>query len=164
MGVLATSINLMPDSTFFFQLLLFIAAIGILNWGIFTPVMRVLDLRKRKTIGDSTEAADILARAESLATQYTDKIREARLQSHAIKEELRQVGFAKATELMNAARSEALAELDKARKTITLQVEAARKTLADEANVFALAIAAKLAPQEKSGSSGFVEENNGVSE
>lgn len=148
MGILATAINLSPDSTFFFQLAVFGLAIAILSWGVFGPVTRVLDLRKQKTLGDSTEAEDILARANALAIQYAEKIRETRNDAQTIKEELRQEGFAKATEIMNAARHDSLGELDKARKTLASQVETARKALSDEANTFALAIVQKLAPQD----------------
>lgn len=165
MGVLATSVNLLPDSTFFFQLAVFGIAVGIMTWGIFGPVTRVLDLRKQKTVGDSTEAEDILARANSLATQYTDKVREAKLAAHAIKEELRQEGFNKATEIMNVARQESLGELDVARKTIQSQVDTARKALSDEANTFAVAIVKKLAPVEGLAAADRVEDvNNGVHE
>lgn len=148
MGILATSINLLPDGTFFFQLAVFGIAIGIMSWGIFGPVTRVLDLRKQKTVGDSTEAEDLLARANALATQYAEKIRDAKVAAQTIKEELRQEGFAKATEIMNAARQDSLGELDKARKSLASQVETARKALSDEANTFALAIVKKLAPQD----------------
>ncbi len=160
MGVLATSVNLLPDSTFFFQLAVFGIAVGIMTWGIFGPVTRVLDLRKQKTVGDSTEAEDILARANALATQYADKVREAKLAAHAIKEELRQEGFAKATEIMNAARHDSLSELDKARKTIQSQVETARKALSDEANTFAITIVRKLAPVDGLSAGDHVEDNN----
>lgn len=148
MGILAASINLFPDSTFFFQLAVFGIAIGILSWGIFGPVTRVLDLRKQKTLGDSTEAEELLARANALATQYAEKIRDTRIAAQTIKEELRQEGFAKSAEIMNAARQDSLGELDKARKTLASQVETARKALSDEANAFAMTIVQKLAPQD----------------
>lgn len=165
MGMLATTVSLLPDSTFFFQLAVFGIAVGILSWGIFGPVTRVLDLRKQKTVGDSTEAEDILARANSLATQYADKVRDGKLAAHAIKEELRQDGFAQATEIMNQVRHGSLAELDKARKTITAQVETARKALSDEANTFAVAIVNKLTPVEGlSAADHGKDNNNGVHE
>lgn len=164
MGILATSVNLLPDSTFFFQLAVFGAAVGILTWGVFGPITRVLDLRKQKTVGDSTEANDLLARAGVLAIDYTGKIREAKLEAHALKEELRQLGFATATEVMAAARQESLGELERARKTIQSQVETARKALSDDANTFALAIVKKMGPTEVGALSEFVEENNGVHE
>lgn len=164
MGILAASVNLLPDSTFFFQLAVFGAAVGILSWGVFGPITRLLDLRKQKTVGDSTEANDLLARASTLVTQYTDKIREAKLAAHAIKEDLRQEGFVKATEIMTSARQESLGELDRARKTIQSQVETARKALSDEANTFALTIVKKMNPVETGAASEFVEENNGVHE
>jgi F-type H+-transporting ATPase subunit b len=122
MGILATSIDLLPNGTFFFQLVIFGLAIAILNWGVFGPITRVLDLRQRKTVGDSAEASEILARAEALATQYADKIRETRITAQETKEALRQEGFAKATDMMNAARSESLAELEAARAQIATQV------------------------------------------
>lgn len=164
MGLLATSVNLLPDSTFFFQLVVFGLAVGILSWGIFGPITRVLDLRKEKTVGDSAEASELLARADALATQYSDKVRQAKLVAHDLKEALRQEGFAKATEIMNAARHESLEEMGRARKTIQAQVETARKALSDEANTFALAIVKKMGPVETGASTDFVEENNGVHE
>lgn len=165
MGVLATSVNLLPDSTFFFQLAVFGIAVGIMTWGIFGPVTRVLDLRKQKTVGDSSEAESLLACANSLATQYADRVREAKLAAHAIKEELRQRGFTNATEIMNQARHDSLGELDKARKAIASQVEAARKALSDEANTFAVTIVKKLAPVEGLSEANRGEDiNNGVHE
>lgn len=148
MGILAASVNLLPDGTFFFQLAVFGLAIGILSWGIFGPITRVLDLRKQKTIGDSSEATELLARAEVIATQYAENIGNAKTAAMSIKEGLRQEGFAQATEIMNAARQEGLKELDTARKSIARQVETARKALSDEANTFALTIVGKLAPQD----------------
>ncbi len=164
MGIMATSVNLLPNGTFFFQLAVFGLAVGILSWGVFGPITRVLDLRKRKTIGDSAQAEDLLARANALATQYSDKIREAKLAAHEVKEGLRQDGFVKATEVMNAARHESLTELEKARKAIQAQVEAARKALSDEVNGFAVAIVKKLGQTETVAASEFIEENNGVHE
>lgn len=164
MGLLATSVNLLPDGTFFFQLAVFGAAVGILSWGVFGPITRVLDLRKQKTVGDSSQASELLARANALAAQYDDKMRQARLAAHDLKEGLRQEGFAKATEIMNAARQESLEEMERARKAIQSQVETARKALSDEANTFALAIVKKVGPVETGAAPDFVEENNGVHE
>lgn len=164
MGILATSVNLLPDGTFFFQLGVFGLAIGIMTWGIFGPITRVLDLRKQKTIGDSSEATKLLARADVIATQYAEKIRDAKGDAQTIKEGLRQEGFAQATEIMNAARQESLNELEKARKSIANQVDTARKALSDEANTFVLSIVKKLTPMDAGAASDYVEENNGVHE
>lgn len=164
MGILATSVNLLPNGTFFFQLAVFGAAVGILTWGVFGPVTRVLDLRKQRTIGDSAEAEDLLARANSIAAQYADKIRDAKLAAHEIKEGLRQEGFTMAADIMNAARQEVMAEMERARRALASQVETARKALSDEANTFAVAIVKKLGPTDADTSSEFVEETNGVHE
>lgn len=165
MGILAASVNLLPDGTFFFQLAVFGIAVGVLSWGIFGPVTRVLDLRRQKTVGDSSEAEALLARADVIATQYAEKIRAAKLAAQSIKEGLRQEGFAQATEIMNAGRQESLKELEIARKSIASQVETARKALSDEANAFALTIVGKLAPQEFQGDSQKkILEENGAQE
>lgn len=152
MGILAASVNLLPDGTFFFQLAVFGIAVGIMSWGIFGPVTRVLDLRKQKTVGDSSEATELLARAEVIATQYADTIRDAKTSAKEVKEDLRQQGFAQATEIMTAARQDCLKELEAARKSIAGQVDTARKALSDEANAFALTIVGKLALQDFQGS------------
>lgn len=164
MGILATTLSLLPDNTFFLQLVIFAAVVGVLNWGVFGPVLRLLDLRKRKTVGDSTLADDILARSAKLAAEYTEKIQVTKADAHAIKEELRQQGFASATEIMNEARKISLASLEQARHTIAQEVEVAKKTLTQEANMFAVTIVNKLAPKDAKPIAGKGVEENGVAE
>lgn len=162
--MLASSIQLLPDTTFFFQLLIFGLVVATLTWGVFGPILKVLDLRKQRTIGDATQAHDIDARCETLVTTITEQLKAARAEAFAIQEASRQDGFAEATRIMEEARKSSLESLATARHTIQQEVEKAKSLLTSEANVFATAIVTKLAPKtiEKKIEAGI--EENGVSE
>lgn len=69
--------DLFPNETVVFQWFLFITALVALNYGVFRPVLHILQERKNRTEGERKKSEELFHRAENLLTECEKKIAEA---------------------------------------------------------------------------------------
>lgn len=79
-----SAIQLVPDGTLLFHLLLIIVMVSLLNMTLLKPLNRVLAERERRTKGGSDEAQTTLANANQKLRAYQDSLREARTSGYSL--------------------------------------------------------------------------------
>lgn len=92
MTVLAFSgnaIQLVPDGTLLFHLLLIVVMVVLLNATLLKPINRILEERERRTSGRIGEAQSVLASVDERMAEYQRRLREARGSGYALLEEER---------------------------------------------------------------------------
>src|ERR1043166_3859939 len=80
------SIQLVPDGTLIFHVVIILVMVFVLNATLFKPINRILEEREKRTRGRSTEAQDILHRVEQKISHYEHSLREARAEGYRLME------------------------------------------------------------------------------
>ncbi len=114
--------ELSVDLTFFAQLAIFLFTILILDFGIFKPILKVLEERKKLTSGAAHESVDLEKETLKLNAQVELQLRDARDKGLQSKDESVRQGE-KARE----------ARLSKARQEMEVVMGATRKQIDEEA-------------------------------
>lgn len=96
--------NLTPDITFFYQLVLFLVVLFVLNILLFQPALRVLDKRNNATVGVKEEVENLNRMAEQKIHEYEDKVYQTRLRGAALKDKLKKEGEEEASKIIGKAR------------------------------------------------------------
>jgi F-type H+-transporting ATPase subunit b len=79
-----SAIQLVPDGTILFHLVLIVGMVALLNATLLKPLNRVLEERDRQTKGRAGEARTVLAQVEERMQEYERKLREARGAGYAL--------------------------------------------------------------------------------
>lgn len=85
------AIQLVPDGTLIFHLILIILMVAILNATLLKPINRVLEERDRRTRGRLTEAQSVISKVEDKMREYERQLREARSEGYSLLEQERAV-------------------------------------------------------------------------
>jgi F-type H+-transporting ATPase subunit b len=83
------AIQLVPDGTLLFHMVLIVVMVGLLNATLLKPINRVLEERERRTKGRAGEARDVLDSVDEKMREYQVRLREARGSGYRLLEELR---------------------------------------------------------------------------
>lgn len=83
------AIQLVPDGTLIFHLILIIAMVAILNATLLKPINRILEERERRTRGRLTEAQTVISRVDEKMREYERQLREARSAGYSLLEQER---------------------------------------------------------------------------
>ncbi|MBC7933542.1 MAG: hypothetical protein H7Z38_23525 [Rubrivivax sp.] len=83
------TIQLVPDGTLFFHIILIVLMVFILNITLFRPINKILEERERDTHGRSDEAREILKRVQFSVDKYEHSLREARAEGYLLLERQR---------------------------------------------------------------------------
>ena len=86
-----SSIQLVPDGTLLFHLVLIVVMVALLNATLLKPVNRILDERERRTKGAMAEARRLILNVENHAYDYERRLREARSKGYRLLEQERGV-------------------------------------------------------------------------
>lgn len=79
-----SAIQLVPDGTILFHLVLIVVMVALLNATLLKPLNRILEERDRQTKGRAGEARTALARVEERMQEYERRLREARGAGYAL--------------------------------------------------------------------------------
>lgn len=136
-ALIAAEVQLIPDSTAIYQLVIFLTVTALLSFFVFRPVLAVLDRRKEKTEGDQLLASEYVQKCEERFHTYEERIHHARQEAIKAEEQLRQAGFGEAKKIMEAARHSSLETLSRYKAELDKELDRARELL--EANTSELA-------------------------
>lgn len=142
--MLAEEIQLLPDKTFFIQLAIFLGVVVSLNYFVFKPVLKLIQLRRTRTKGEKEKLEDLKNKTESLIKEYEGKLLKAKQEGFQIKESIRKEGEVQAQKVIHEAKQAGLAQLEKARGAIEKETEAASKHLEKEAQNLGKSLAEKI--------------------
>lgn len=136
------------DQTLVIQLVIFLAALFLLNRLVFRPLLGVWDRREELTAGTLREAEEMTRKAESAISEYNEKLTEARAQATETRNELRQQGQNESSKMLISARDAAQAELEGARGTLESGVAKIRVDLQGEIESLAAEISDRVLRKE----------------
>jgi len=97
------TIQLVPDGTLIFHLILIILMVAILNATLLKPINRILEERERRTRGRLSEAQTIISKVEEKMREYERQLRDARSEGYSLLEQERSA--------LSASREHKLADL-----------------------------------------------------
>lgn len=121
-----TSIQLVPDGTILFHIVLILVMIAILNRTLFQPINRILAEREKKGTGALAEAAEMESRVSLGKKQYNDALRTARASGYKLMEERRAEDLRDREVRVASLKGEIEARLSQERSVIESQVNEAR--------------------------------------
>ncbi len=129
--------NLTPDHTLIYQVILFIFVWIGLSRMAFAPTSEVLDKRRGRTVAAEEEAVSMVASADSDRETYDRKVHERRAQLSAETASARASAQEESAQVLNSARESANQALNAQRAAVAGQIESARKTLANDVDAIA---------------------------
>lgn len=116
--------SLSIDITILIQLVVFLFLIGLLNSFLFAPVVRLLEERKRRSVGALEEAKRLEEETLKMIEEYERKVKEAKVLAQKERARIRQEGLERKSEIVDKAREEASRFLAKVRTDLHSQAEA----------------------------------------
>ncbi|MDO8493765.1 MAG: ATP synthase F0 subunit B [Deltaproteobacteria bacterium] len=131
--MIASEIQLLPDQTVFFQLVIFLIVAVSLNHLVFKPTLRLIRLRRERTEGETVKIEELKTRVEAHLKEYQQKIREAKEEGFKIKEAIRKEGELQGHKILQEAKQVSQAEMEKIRQSMLAEMDRARKTLQEKA-------------------------------
>lgn len=106
------------------QLIIFLFLIGLLNSFLFGPTVRLLEERKRRSIGAIEEAKRLEEETAKIMEEYERKIQEAKVLAQEERGRIRQEGLEREREIVDKAREEASKFLAQIKCDLDRQAEA----------------------------------------
>jgi F-type H+-transporting ATPase subunit b len=127
------TIQLVPDGTLFFHIILIVLMVFVLNVTLFRPVNKILADREQRTHGRSGEAQEILRRVEASIGKYERSLREARAEGYQLLERQRAEAMSRRQEQLSSLREELGRRVEEEKNAIQTQAQQARIGLESDA-------------------------------
>lgn len=102
--MLAADINIIPDKTFFVLVGIFLFTATVLHWGVFHPLMRLLERRRAVTEGENERAHQIERAADGHDAEIHHELEMLKSEGAAIREHLREDGYREAQRITEDAK------------------------------------------------------------
>jgi F-type H+-transporting ATPase subunit b len=140
----SSSIQLVPDGTLLFHLVLVIVMVAVLNRTLLGPINRILEERERRIKSRLDEASEALAQAEERMNEYERQIRQARAGGYRMLEELRVTAAAETNQKRAAVKSEVSDWRERERANLQAAEKEAKLKLASDARALAAEISSRI--------------------
>jgi len=101
-----SSIQLVPDGTLLFHLILVVVMVAVVNRTLLRPINKILDDRDKNILGRVAEAKDLLKDREQAMAEYNQTLREARTEGYQLLEKERAQAVKAKEEKVKAFRDE----------------------------------------------------------
>jgi len=128
-----TSIQLVPDGTLLFHLLVIAIMVFVLNRTLLKPINQILAERERQIAGRLSEANALKAETEEKLTKYNQTLRDARTDGYRLLEKERAEALKQKEEKLRLYRDEMSKEVAQQKDATRKQEEAARAELEAQA-------------------------------
>jgi F-type H+-transporting ATPase subunit b len=134
------AIQLVPDGTLLFHLVLIIAMVALLNATLLKPINRILEERERLTKGRLSEAQRTLLIVHEKLLEYERRLREARAEGYALMERERAAISEERNRKLAQVKSEIARVLSEEREKLKMETAQVRGKLTIDARSIALEI------------------------
>ncbi len=141
-------IDLLPNATVVVQWVIFMMALVTLHFGIFRPILHLLEERKNRTEGEKETAETLEKKTVEISDRCGKRLEEARLEGSRKKEEIRGAGEKQVEEILKRTRAEMDKRLSETRQTIDKEVKEASFLLRQQARDLSKEIASKILGRE----------------
>ncbi len=122
---MSTEIHLIPDRSFFIQLVLFMSVLFGLSYLLFRPIKKILIARKSRTVELLNEVRAAEERIKIKTQEYAAQIQKTKDEASKEKEAIRQMGIKEESQIKEVARREASKAIDSARAEIARSTDVA---------------------------------------
>ena len=136
------------DKTLIIQIVIFIAAIFILNSLLFKPLIQLVERREQLTTGRIKEAKELERKVEQIIKEYKEKLDEVRAKAMEERNEIRRQAQAAAEEMIAKAHSEAQTLLEEAIAELGLEAREIRAKIKPEIEILARNMASQVLGRE----------------
>lgn len=140
LGFAGSPIQLVPDGTLLFHLVLIIVMVAVLNVTLLKPINRILEERGRRTKGRLSEAQSTLLAVREKLREYERRLRDARAEGYTLMERERAVVSEERERKVAEVKAEVARVLAEEKQRLSIESEEAKRKLAAEARIAALAI------------------------
>jgi F-type H+-transporting ATPase subunit b len=145
------AIQLVPDGTLIFHLILIILMVAILNATLLKPINRVLEERERQTRGRLSEAQSIVGQVDDKMRAYERQLREARSEGYSLLEQERTTLSANREQQLGQLRNEIADLLKHEKERLAAESQEVQATLKVEARDLAKEISQHILRRPLSG-------------
>ena len=145
-----SAIQLVPDGTILFHLLLIIVMVSLLNVTLLKPLNRILAEREKRTKGGSDEAQVTLATANEKFRAYQDSLRDARSAGYTLLDRERADASRQRELKIASVKTEVESMIAREKQTLSASQEQAKVGLRNSAETLALEIGRRVLGREVS--------------
>ena len=138
------TIQLVPDGTLLFHLLLIIVMVAVVNATLLKPINRILEERDRKTKGRLSEAASVMVKVDQELREYETRLRAARSEGYSLMERERQALAGDRDRRIAELRAQISQKLLDERQRLSSETEQAKVTLERDARNLAVEISQQI--------------------
>src|SRR3989338_4770463 len=147
-GLLASgSINLLPDITFFWQLLCFVVVVTVLHVFVLKPILIILKQREEQTEGFTARSLSLNEGAAALEKEIETRLSVVRQEEFRRQETAQRQAEEEGRKLVKKAREKTQHEVEEHRQMLEKRVVRANEILDEEVVVFKKMILEKLTGQ-----------------
>jgi len=133
-----------PDWTLPVASLIFLITLFALNKLLFQPLLKILDIRRERTIEMRQKAQKELEYQQALLEEYTSRIKQEKQAGYRLADSLRAAALQERQQAMAQARTDAEQVLKQAKDEIRAEAEKARHRLQQESEEVAVLITARI--------------------
>lgn len=144
LALAGSAIQLVPDGTILFHLVLIVVMVSLLNATLLRPVNRILEERERRTKGSASEAQAALANATEKIQQYQRSLREARTSGYSLMDEQRRSASRERDLQVAEVKAEVTRWIDQEKQALRKDEEGARLSLVKDAEARAVEIGGRI--------------------
>ena len=136
------------DKTVFIQIIIFIAAIFILNTLVFKPFIKLIDRREKLTRGAIDEARELEEKVKEIIEEYDAKLVEARAQAQEERSKILREAETASEGIISKARQEAVGIIEEAKTKLEADTGRIKEKLKGDVELLAKDIASKILGKE----------------
>jgi len=136
------------NKTVIIQIVIFIAAIFILNTLVFKPFMKLIDRREKLTKGAIREARELEEKVKEIILEYEAKLNDARAQAQEERNKIVREAEAAASVIISKTREETAGLLDEAKKKLESESEVIKEKLKGDVQLLSKEIASRILGRE----------------
>jgi F-type H+-transporting ATPase subunit b len=144
LGLAENSIQLVPDGTIIFHVLLILVMVYVLNATLFKPINQILAAREKRTRGRLTEAQEIMGSVSEKLAEYERALRAAKTESYAFTEHERAGAMQIRQQQLDETRAQIATSTKAEKENIQRQAQQAQSTLEDDARRIAVEIGSRV--------------------
>jgi F-type H+-transporting ATPase subunit b len=138
------AIQLVPDGTLVFHLVVIILMVGLLNATLLKPINQILEERDRRTRGRLSEAEGIMLTVEEKLREYERQLRDARSEGYSLMEKERVAVSGERERKVAEVKSQIAQELNTEKDKLRDETERVKVTLIEESRELAMEISRQI--------------------
>ncbi len=132
------------NSTLLVQMVNFLLLILILNFLLYKPVFKIIEKRNKKIEESNEEVSALNKTVEDNMSKYEEKIRSARSEAAAQRDEIKEEGAKQGKEITDKARGEISETIEDFKARLQNETDKARNVLRDQTRAIATEISTKV--------------------